>query len=858
MNFFLIMRFVRSGNVYIPQDTTIVDNSLLLYTCYASEFYRFKEISQQTFKSINGTTIFSAPSEMPHDLQQYVLEKNPYSIQNIDRVISFENNAQKQFHLQNIGENYGLAGEDINVTTLWREGVEGNNVHVTIIGSGCFRTHFDVVHKYNQKGSKSLIEGCYDGKTKSECSYSEPPNISLDKDTQLAGLILGSYNSECGRGIAPLTTFSCINYSSKINNIKKLDEISKINNDFTTIKLNTLIRKCRYNSSDSYPLCPQEATFPQVLENLEIRFINSRNGKGLIYILPSGDNGNIGGDAAFTFMQQSRISIIVSSTTNRGTKAYYSNRGCSVFINAPSGGFHWKLDKNFQIPFLGSAKGHYSGCERKLYGTSSSSAIVSGVISLILSKKPDLTWRDIQYILALTAVRNDPKCTSWKKNSAGIWYSHFYGFGRINSGRAYELAMNWKQLPPELSSTVNLAKTYFIDECSRNSKNIFIDFDSQQIHCIESVIIHFTLSEDVYGPLHIILESPSGTTAELKTISSHFHESLSMERRFVVRNFFGEDPNGRWRLSMKMTGCQPKTNISKISLSVFGAENSSFVVETQTSIDPFSKNNWPDSDKISIESIPEKIHPLKKFSIKLNYSPHIGNKSCLILLIDRETNRQYCLMSSFIQNEISNISIPNIFSDSMKLEIAIEVPSENVLVSAPINVVRSTNIIKITKPKQFQKIISSNTDDILMNIKWQLSYDRMPPSEHESMAYISLYDYELKINKIEKYIENTGNYSLLLTKGFNCRKCLLMISPVFNTLGDKCRTLVQPFQILKEDDFDVPPFDYEYDNSCSLYSAPRVINEDDGRLLFFGSFAFVVSLSVILRLSSICGHYCLK
>ncbi|MBL0691884.1 MAG: S8 family serine peptidase [SAR324 cluster bacterium] len=41
-------------------------------------------------------------------------------------------------------------------------------------------------------------------------------------------------------------------------------------------------------------------------------------------------------------------------------------------------------------------------------GTSSAAPIVSGVIALLLDKKPELTWRDVRYILAHSATKNDP------------------------------------------------------------------------------------------------------------------------------------------------------------------------------------------------------------------------------------------------------------------------------------------------------------------------------------------------------------------------------------------------------------------------------------------------------------------
>ena len=52
-----------------------------------------------------------------------------------------------------------------------------------------------------------------------------------------------------------------------------------------------------------------------------------------------------------------------------------------------------------------------------------------GVIALMLEKNPNLTWRDVQAILAATAQKMDPDDESWYTNSAGYSHSYKYGFG---------------------------------------------------------------------------------------------------------------------------------------------------------------------------------------------------------------------------------------------------------------------------------------------------------------------------------------------------------------------------------------------------------------------------------------------
>lgn len=67
----------------------------------------------------------------------------------------------------------------------------------------------------------------------------------------------------------------------------------------------------------------------------------------------------------------------------------------------------------------------------------------------MLSVRPELTWRDVHYIIQRTADRNDLHevgsviFPSWSQNAAGVWYSYQYGFGRINAGNAVTLAKTW-------------------------------------------------------------------------------------------------------------------------------------------------------------------------------------------------------------------------------------------------------------------------------------------------------------------------------------------------------------------------------------------------------------------------------
>ena len=91
-------------------------------------------------------------------------------------------------------------------------------------------------------------------------------------------------------------------------------------------------------------------------------------------------------------------------------------------------------------------------------GTSSAAPAVAGALAVLLGVNPDLTWRDVKHILALTsrkidAGRREVRAAfngspyvaqhAWQTNAAGYEFHNWYGFGAVDVDAAVAMAAGY-------------------------------------------------------------------------------------------------------------------------------------------------------------------------------------------------------------------------------------------------------------------------------------------------------------------------------------------------------------------------------------------------------------------------------
>jgi len=289
--------------------------------------------------------------------------------------------------------------------------------------------------------------------------------------------------------------------------------------------------------------------FDSISASIEKGAKEGRDGKGIIYVYASGNNF-VEGDNT-NFQQQGRFIIFVGAIGKDTQHSLYSTAGASVFLTAPAG--DWE-DLNHQVAARAGG-----GCQAVGLGTSYSSPLVSGVIALMLEANPDLTWRDVQGILAETSrpiTHNIYDDESRTTNGAGLSHSNLYGFGLVDAMGAVTAAEKWVSYGEEQLLTAKVMDLNLEIGDDPNSP-IISDLTigsptatklSASKILVENVEVDVYLQHLSRGHLKISLISPNGTVSELTPGS--LPENGQDDRPWDLRTVrsWGEQAEGTWTL----------------------------------------------------------------------------------------------------------------------------------------------------------------------------------------------------------------------------------------------------------------------------------------------------------------------
>lgn len=325
------------------------------------------------------------------------------------------------------------------------------------------------------------------------------------------------------------------------------------------------------------------STMDDPVNALEVISEMGRSGLGTIYVKSSG-NSRAAADSSSREegtaerFDSTKFSINVAALRMDGWVTDYSTPGANVLVaafadNLANNGTIFTTDRTGTS---GYTTGDYTG---GFSGTSAAAPQVAGVVALMLEANADLGWRDVQQILAASAVHVGSNVgsaanmggpgggafeqstqidgSSWFWNAADNWngggmhFSNDYGYGLVDATAAVRLAESWQAQ----STSANDVSTF---EDDFNTTVVITDGDVAGLDFIinettsilmEHVELALNFSTTYLADMEVYLTSPEGTRVQLIADTGDSGDFDGVWR-FGTTAFMGENSAGDWTLTI--------------------------------------------------------------------------------------------------------------------------------------------------------------------------------------------------------------------------------------------------------------------------------------------------------------------
>jgi len=520
-----------------------------------------------------------------------------------------------QWHLRNTGQKTfspasGKTGEDMRMTGAMAKGLDGTGVIVAVVDTGLEIAHEDIKNNIVSGGSWNFIN-----------STTDPTHLDEtkgDHGTSVAGIIAAeAKNGTGGRGVVPKAKLKGFNYIANDTVATDTNEIASLGGGLYAKDVHIFNMSYGDDGTAYVPLdTTKEEFWNAIPEKL-------REGKGAIYVKSSGngygsfklENGtyyvcktdlsypeaiqnlDVGCQNAVGEEVNSRPEVIVVGAFNAvGVRSSYSTPGSTLWVSAPGGeygddypavltidqsgcekgysrsrdrydaGSREKPTNDFQTGEAENSGRHNPDCNytSDFNGTSSAAPNASGAIALILQANPDLTVREVKYILARTARQIDPGIAArvveiggknytaeqpWIVNAAGFHFHNWYGFGAVNVDAAVAMAGNWTSVPgtpQEKEYGGALTNPVAIPDASADGVEQTIEIGDDLT--IENLVVGLQIDHPNTGEIAVELTSPAGTKSILLNLRSGLKSGMRDGAALGSNAFYGEKSAGLWTL----------------------------------------------------------------------------------------------------------------------------------------------------------------------------------------------------------------------------------------------------------------------------------------------------------------------
>ena len=503
----------------------------------------------------------------------------------------------EQWHLVNTGQtsfskSAGVPGADLRMRQAIEDGLSGVGVKVLVFDSGLEICHPDLAANVIEGASHRFSFDSHPGTLRTD-----PFNFTTlgDHGTSVAGVIAAvAGNGLGGRGVAP--GVDLVGYTRGADVQVGVEDTET---DFF---------KALGGSSDTPDSASMDVfnmslgTSGYVTEDL-IRLYEHgtsalRSSLGALYVKAAGNSFERYFDRCIRLHPLNKELGCVNSNADphqnlpylltiggfnaSDVKSSYASVGANLWVVGPTGEYGFDAPAIITTDQAGTQAGYSlykqsrisaHGDYTSLFsGTSAAAPAVAGVIALVLEANPNLSWRDIKHLLAVSARKIDTDRPAvrvafkghpyvaqypWLTNAAGYEFHNWYGFGAASVDAAVDLAGTYQ--PGSLGT---FAETPWFDAVTGEgiavpdadgegaSQTLAVD-GLPQAASIEAVTLGISVDHEFPEELGITLISPSGTPSVL---NPPFNRALGgpglNDWRIMSNAFYGESPNGEWTLNV--------------------------------------------------------------------------------------------------------------------------------------------------------------------------------------------------------------------------------------------------------------------------------------------------------------------
>lgn len=518
------------------------------------------------------------------------------------------------WHLSNTGQSVfatasAKSGIDLNILNVWSQGYEGSGVLIQVSDDGVEDTHEDLTSNfaYTNQSKNYILSSPF-------TSTTARPSVAADNHgTSVSGLIAAAAsNGKGSRGVAAKAKLLSANFLSNSVSQTQSKYLDQASGDFDISNMSWGIRQ--------NTILPVDTSYSAQLKTM---VTTKRGGKGTIFVKSSGNdfavdcNGSSTtciGNANFDPDNVIPYLVVVAAINASGDISSYSSPGSSVWVSSFGGEFGSDSPAMLTTDRTGCNEGYAKSSNSTAFekgsssensncnytstfnGTSAAAPVLTGVIALLLEANPNLTWRDVKYILAKTATVDNPATGSinhpistvpvgyvweqkWVTNAANFKYQNWFGFGRVNTNEAVALAKSFISSPVNLGTYTetnwahaNTGLSLGIPDNDANGVTNVINV--AQNLTVEAVQIQVAITHADISELAIELTSPSGT----KSILVNARNSLTgianlTTETFLTNAFYQENSAGNWTLRVVDAKAATTGTVTSFKLNIVGGSH---------------------------------------------------------------------------------------------------------------------------------------------------------------------------------------------------------------------------------------------------------------------------------------------